>query len=197
MEKGTFVHVSFDLVDQFELRVPSNRTIGAHEEDVTPRICVSTDIRHALLSVPKAGATAKFMQDTDGGMPILIHAYYLSGGQVYVPTREEVPDVEDTNERWLVSLPAKVTRVDYELVDPVIIKMPCMDGEGRNFYEYFIVHTDLKRVRFQDNMENLVRLLSDKVIDKEYLTATYMKYPFKDVVACVGEHLIKKIKENL
>lgn len=47
------VHVSFEEVKEFALRIPAQR--APKEDGSTPRICFSTDIHTAITAMPNGG----------------------------------------------------------------------------------------------------------------------------------------------
>ena len=69
------IHISFDIVDEFIPRVPRQRCPG--EDETVPRICVAEDILNAVNAVPQAGLVMENMKNI--GLPVVIHAYYLTG----------------------------------------------------------------------------------------------------------------------
>lgn len=139
-----YIHVSFDEVEEFIPRVPSNRCEG--EDDAIPRICCSTSVKGALRAIPGAGAAVKNL--LNAGIEPIIHVYLLHPRHSCVihnlKVREYVPDANETDETWLVKTPAWAVRRDYKIVDPVI--------ETVNEYPY-ISECKLKRVRNQNNWE--------------------------------------------
>lgn len=181
MKKNCMVHCSFDLVDHFEPRVPKNRIEGKKSEDGTiARICVASDIRNAINAIPGGGQTVQLMQQM--GMPMIIHAYYLYSDEFIKPSEEQLPDVELTGERWLLKVPDKVYRRDYEITDAFFWKIKDRNGkEGIH-----MVGCNLKQVKFQDNIDNFCNACH---IKRE-------KYPeqilFRTIMTNIGPELIKK-----
>lgn len=117
MKRNSYVHCSFDLVESFKPRVPKTRVIGkfVSEEAETPRICTADTIQHALLGIPGCADVMQNIQKFD--MRIYIHVYYLTSEDIKFPTEEEVPDVKETHEVWILSEPQKIIRQDYEITD--------------------------------------------------------------------------------
>lgn len=61
--RKSMIHVSFDPVEAFVPRVPSQRIEGEMEEDsVTKRICASSTILGALRGIPSGGVRFAFLQ---------------------------------------------------------------------------------------------------------------------------------------
>lgn len=110
MKRNSYVHCSFDLVESFKPRVPKTRVIGkfVSEEAETPRICTADTIQHALLGIPGCADVMQNIQKFD--MRIYIHVYYLTSEDIKFPTEEEVPDVKETHEVWILSEPQKIIR---------------------------------------------------------------------------------------
>ena len=76
------VHVSFDLVDEFIPRIPSQRIEGTYNEEAkTKRICVSGDIHKAVRAIPQFAQVLNYMKAL--GLPLLIHAYYMKSDSIY------------------------------------------------------------------------------------------------------------------
>ena len=79
------MHVSFDPVDGFTLRVPENRLPG--EDDKVPRICLSDFVHSALTSMPYGGIALRGMLDFRKAAAVL-HLYtaaYAGGGGFIEP----------------------------------------------------------------------------------------------------------------
>lgn len=145
-----YVHCSFDLVDEFVPRIPQQRIEGAlHEDDSIPRICVSTDVRRAVMGIPQAGPVVDCMQRL--GLPVIVHAYYMTCGNVYRPDAEEVPDVELTNEHWLLERPECVWRKDYLVTECRFKEIT----DVNNVTALFITDLFCRETGYQDNIENL------------------------------------------
>lgn len=69
-------HVSFEVVDNFDPRVPENRMAG--EDDTTPRICMGTNIKRCITAMPDGGGALKGLlraSEFDSRMKPIIHAY--------------------------------------------------------------------------------------------------------------------------
>lgn len=144
------IHISYDLVDHFELRIPPDRAPG--EDDITPRICTAPDIRSGLAAMPGGGYTA--FQMVNIGLPVVVHAYYLDCEKVIDDVSDKVPDWNVTHEQWCMSEPRKVVRRDYELSDIVFQDAKDCTGKMRKY----ILLATIKRVKNQDNWENLFKL---------------------------------------
>lgn len=95
-KSNSYVHLSFDLVEEFVPRIPKSRL--EKEDAVTPRICVAKYISQALSALPAAGKTIEAMLEI--GMPVIIHAYYLQSDAV-IQTEDllEAVRMPDTQER--------------------------------------------------------------------------------------------------
>ena len=181
-EMVQMVHVSFDLVDSFYLRVQEQRIEGVVKEDqVTKRICVSTSILSALRGIPQAAEVLGWMEKL--GLPKVIHAYYLTG-EVYYPTEEQVPDRSWTYEHWMLELPKAVVRKDYLITKCETLNHTDING---NLHE-IILNAKLEPIKFQDNIDNLCRLFH---LERG-------KYPenisFRTMIANLGEELFEVVK---
>ena len=144
-----YIHVSFDTVECFYPRIPETRCQG--ENDSIPRICVSGSIEASLNAIPQAGNVIENVQEL--GLPVILHAYYLTPeeGEI-LPSevvQQYVPDAETTGEMWLMKAPKKVIRVDFEVTKALI--QDCVDINGDSMKE--IITFDKHRTHFQDNWE--------------------------------------------
>ena len=161
MKRNSYVHCSFDLVESFKPRVPKTRVIGkfVSEEAETPRICTADTIQHALLGIPGCADVMQNIQKFD--MRIYIHVYYLTSEDIKFPTEEEVPDVKETHEVWILSEPQKIIRQDYEITD----------FKTRYHKDYWVLNRKLLSI----DAENLMQDDFWEYATKE-LEAFYQKY---------------------
>lgn len=179
------VHCSFDPVDRFVLRIPEQRIEGKYpEDDKTARICVSSDITKALRAIPQAGIVMTYMRQL--GLPVIIHAYYLKADNYYKPTVAEVPDVNWTDEYWLLSPPDSVYRKDYEVVDFQTSHGVDLNGKDMDY----IIKASMKPAKYQDNMLNLCNAFH----------VDYNKFPkrisFRTFMANCGNEIIKILRKH-
>jgi len=142
-----YIHCSFDVVNEFVPRVPTTRC--KIEDKTTPRICVAPDIRHCLAAMPSAGRIIEWTRAT--GMPVILHAYYLTADKVLTDTRDKVADAEFTHEMWILEKPTSVRRVDYEITSYSIQDGRDMLGDPIKQ----IVNVEIRRVPFTDNLKEL------------------------------------------
>lgn len=142
-----YVHCSFDIVDEFVPRIPKTRC--KIEDDTIPRICVAPDIRHCLFAMPGAGRIIEFAKAV--GMPIVIHAYYLTADKVLEDVSDKVADAEFTKEMWLLSEPTRVYRVDYEITSCLVRDGKDISGDDVKQ----VLCVEIKRVPFTDNLKEL------------------------------------------
>ena len=181
--RKSMVHISFDPVESFVPRVPSNRIEGELEEDsITERICASSTILGALRGVPQGGDVLFQMKRL--GIPIIIHAYYLEGEHI-VPTEQQVPDRCVTDEVWFLKAPEKVRRVDYQITDFELLPV---EGAERSFL--FVLNASIKRCPYGDNKKNLCELLQrdmPKIIDD---------FSFREIMLNIGKDLFSLKKER-
>lgn len=180
------VHCSFDLVDQFVMRVPKQRVEGKYpEEDKTARICVSSSVKKALRAIPQSGMVMTYMRKL--GLPIIVHAYYVRADNFYKPTVLEVPDVKWTDEYWLLCLPKSIYRRDYEITEFETSYITDLNGVEAEF----VTDVHLRPVKFQDNMVNLCGVFH----------ADYRKLPkgvtFRAFMANCGDDLLKITKRKV
>ena len=180
MKRNSYVHCSFDLVESFKPRVPKTRVIGkfVSEEAETPRICTADTIQHALLGIPGCADVMQNIQKFD--MRIYIHVYYLTSEDIKFPTEEEVPDVKETHEVWILSEPQKIIRQDYEITD----------FKTRYHKDYWVLNRKLLSI----DAENLMQDDFWEYATKE-LEAFYQKYKTNyDKNQALG--LLKELEER-
>ena len=146
--RKSMIHVSFDPVEAFVPRVPSQRIEGEMEEDsVTKRICASSTILGALRGIPCGGEVLYQMQRLE--IPLLIHAYYMEGKYI-APTEQQVPDRCVTDEVWFLKTPEKIRVFGYKEVYFLIWRYSPVQGLCRLFL--FIVFF-LFRLRVSRQMD--------------------------------------------
>lgn len=102
-----------ELIEEFTLRVPE-RKMGAENQDL-PRICVAESLQNCLAAHP----TIPFLTNPDDlyylhqysktslrlnkrGIILRLYGFYLEDDKVITPSKDYVPDVEETNERWVL-----------------------------------------------------------------------------------------------
>ena len=173
------VHVSFDLVDEFIPRIPSQRIEGTYNEEAkTKRICVSGDIHKAVRAIPQFAQVLNYMKAL--GLPLLIHAYYMESESIYKPTILELPDVNWTDEYWILERPEKVYRRDYIITDYKIIHLKDLNGTDAEF----VSSIHFKPVAYQDNQQNLCKIFQ----------TDSSKFPknilFRTFLSCCGKDLL-------
>lgn len=101
-----FFHVSYcDLGDTFIFtpRVPASRS--AYEDDVTERICVSTDPEKCLLGIEGVSSLSNWVLYMESGLiafPEDIIVYELYSECFIRPDEKQVEDVYRTNEHWIL-----------------------------------------------------------------------------------------------
>ena len=143
-----YIHVSFDLVDQFEPKIPD--TTLDREDKVTPRICTAPTLLDALQAMTHPAMVIRKLKEI--GIPPIIHAYYLTSDKICIPTVEQLPDVDITGERWIMDRPSKVLRRDYQIVDDEYLpRINLIDGKR----SYFLLSCRFIPVHYQDNYQNL------------------------------------------
>lgn len=174
----TYVHVSFEVVESFVPRIPQ-QVIEGKEDSVTKRICAAPDVISALNAVPEAGFAIQGMQILN--MPVIVHAYYLSG-EFVKPTTEQVPDQEQTGEMWLINRPSKVHRVDYRLENILMIK----HTDKNHITQPYLVGCKLKRTKFCDNAESLRFILRNN-----QSTKLLAQYSFRTIAANIARYYPK------
>lgn len=80
-----------------EPRVPESKDMD--ENDTTPRICVAQTILGCLQSI---GATSLTFHSDDHSAKIYIYKAKVPVKDIYQPTVEDVPDVWQTGELWIM-----------------------------------------------------------------------------------------------
>lgn len=179
----TMVHVSFDTVDKFIPRVPRQRCIN--EDSITPRICVAPDLTSALQAIPQAGEVIYNMKRL--GVPVIVHAYYLECDSILNANEINVPDACVTGEMWLTDTPSKVYRCDYELTDSyTVLRKDKCGTEGR-----LLLGARYKRVRFQNNWENLAYHVCQTNVKAEEFLEKMPSITFRTFMSNLDDELIK------
>lgn len=184
------VHVSFDCVERFVPRIP--KTAAEGEDTTIPRICVTDSITHGLQAMAWAGKTLTVMQKL--GLPLIVHAYYMSDDHVLAPdiVQQFVPDAKANHEHWLTECPKIIRRVDYELVRPKIF----VPENKIDWEDYRVERTSLRRLHFTDNAHILAERLS--VEDAKLFAGIVRKagycrtlcYMERELVSALGEERI-------
>lgn len=199
-KRTSYVHCSWDIIHPFTFtpRIPSGRIgrlpNGASEDSTTPRICVANSVNHALTAMPGTGKAIKSMRMV--GIPVIIHAYYLSIDEKYVyrPSKEEVPDAEWTGELWLLKEPDKVIRRDYLISDEFIYHTR---NQYDQEYEKFI-GCDITPCKFTDNYVNFIRSLSENSLgnpDENILQVIKGYTSFRSLMQNLDEEFLEQLKE--
>lgn len=173
------VHVTFDLVNEFIPRIPEQRIEGMYNEDSkTARICVSGDIHKAVRAIPQFAQVLNYMKALE--LPLLIHAYYMKSESIYKPTILEVPDVNWTDEFWILESPDKVYRRDYIITDYKTIHLKDLNGTNAEFVS--TIH--FKPAAYQDDYQNLCKIFQ----------TDSSKFPknilFRTFLSCCGKDLL-------
>lgn len=181
--RKSMIHVSFDPVEAFVPRVPSQRIEGEMEEDsVTKRICASSTILGALRGIPSGGEVLHQMQRLE--IPLLIHAYYMEGKYI-VPTEQQVPDRFVTDEVWFLRTPEKIRRVDYLVTD---LELFSLDGVDKSLQ--FVLNASVKRCPYGDNKKNLCELFQKKH------PQNIEEFSFREIMLSAGNDLFLAKKER-
>lgn len=100
-----FYHVSYDRVPKFVLRVPKNRLYG--EDDVTPRICLSTSIEQCVNAKPFSAQALYLAREFGLAMALYVYTFRsedIPEGKLLGPEGlvDLVPDAAESNEYWLL-----------------------------------------------------------------------------------------------
>ena len=100
-----FYHVSYDRVPKFVLRVPKNRLYG--EDDVTPRICLSTSIEQCVNAKPFSAQALYLAREFGLAMALYVYTFRsedIPEGRLLGPEGlvDLVPDALESNEYWLL-----------------------------------------------------------------------------------------------
>ena len=112
----------------FQPRVPYTAMQG--EDRTVPRICGCLDIRGCFTALGVTGTfrrclnsnpDAKSYENDDEAYPVLIAKFSDYAGWT-APGKDQVPDIEDTGERWLLS-PARPEKIYLKWLDAYSIKM--------------------------------------------------------------------------
>lgn len=193
MKRNSYVHCSFDLVESFKPRVPKTRVIGkfVSEEAETPRICTADTIQHALLGIPRCADVMQNIQKFD--MRIYIHVYYLTSEDIKFPTEEEVPDVKETHEVWILSEPQKIIWQDYEITDFKTSYHKDLNG----IKHQILVGCKIKRVSNIDNIsyfiDNIIPNLPKQKAEKFY--ELLKKFSYRTFMNSMDDEFMDKIQE--
>ena len=181
--KAKYVHVSFDVVEEFLPRVPKQRTEG--EDDKISRICVSDSVLHSLNAMVDAGKVLMLMQRLN--LPLIIHVYYMDSNDAWDTdvVSKYVPDAKEHNEKWLLSAPKGVHRIDYLIEDPYMAYV----GEKH----VAILGVSLKRIQFADNIANLANKFG---ANTQKLRDLVKDFGYAEMLCNIGPELIKLQEER-
>jgi len=138
-----------------EVVVPSVPVTTAFEEDVvTERICMSATIEDCISAIGTIGVFRRCVGHNEDAKsyatagievyPIIIQTFEVDESDIYVPTKEDVPDVDMTGEVWLLR-PMRPVECKLVWLDMFSIDVDSADFchcIGVRFYENFPVgHT--------------------------------------------------------
>ena len=161
------------------------------EEAETPRICTADTIQHALLGIPGCADVMQNIQKFD--MRIYIHVYYLTSEDIKFPTEEEVPDVKETHEVWILSEPQKIIRQDYEITDFKTRYHKDLNG----IKHQILVGCKIKRVSNIDNIsyfiDNIIPNLPKQKAEKFY--ELLKKFSYRTFMNSMDDEFMDKIQE--
>lgn len=186
-------HVSFDIVENFTPRIPPDWARMEGENATIPRICVAKNIADCLNGMPLAGETVKKMEAL--GIPVIIHVYEFEAERPYVMSNKEVsvyvPDAELTGEMWILSHGKLVGRTDYELTN-IEYK------ETRLFLadRCFITKFDAKKVRFSDNVRNLMDRVGYVEENRELVYGMMVEKTFTSVVNAMYKDFLEILERK-
>lgn len=86
-------------------------TAAPEEDTTTPRICIGLNLIDCFTSIGVFGVFRRCMSACEDAKsyavkgnevyPIIIQVFNVEESDIHVPTKEEVPDAEDTHELWL------------------------------------------------------------------------------------------------
>ena len=188
MRKKKYIHVSFDVVEEFIPRVPKSRL--ENEDSEIQRICVTDNIDHCLHAMVAAGRTLELMQQVN--VPCIIHAYYLDCEDIWETKRvsKYVPDAKENHESWLLSKSTRIYRVDYEIQD-IMIHHCADDSDPRNA---ILASYQLKRTHFQDNSTLLAKRFH--VTDSETFSKLIKEHGYVIVMCDMGPDLIRLLENK-
>lgn len=159
----SYIHVSFDEVEEFIPRVPKYKL--PEENNKISRICVSDSIQRGLSSIPGIKEISENLY-TYEYEPIL-HVYYLEPQENGFLSTEEIEDyVDDVSfyrESWLTKSPKKVRRIDYRWKDPYV------DLNYDGLY-YQLVQGKFERVKRTDGISDF---LNDLGVTEEIREGLY------------------------
>lgn len=112
-----YLHLSYDKIEKFELRVPQNRIEG--EDGETKRICLSTSIESAVNAKPGSAELLKIALDRN--LALVFYLYTVKIGETDVIPPEQlvrkygVLDAELNQEHWITHIP--IFREELYLLD--------------------------------------------------------------------------------
>lgn len=184
-----YVHVSFDIVEHFEPRIP--RTWAKTEDRAIKRICVTDRIQRGLNAMAQAGLTLQIMQKL--GLPLIIHAYYMESENVIAPEQVQnfVPDALTNHESWLTETPKRIWRVDYEVIDPVLYHFHD-DPDPKHL---IVASAPLRTISFSDNVDNFVKRFH--IFQPDDVARLLREHGFSAVLCNLEETLLElKVKED-
>ena len=169
------LHASFDVVNSFYPRVPSEQTRMRGENDTIPRVCVCPTIAQCITAMPLAGETASKMHKL--GMPVILHVYELASDNILSnqAVQKYVPDAFETSEMWILDAPKIHSRTDY------ILDIQFKEVFERGELYHTIQRFKYTKVQYQDNVENLLNIL-DIEEKREEWENLMRKHPFQSLL---------------
>lgn len=122
------LHVSFDPVEQFYPRVPSQLASGnwIGEDEKTPRICLSDSIERAITATPGGGFALQGMMACKNFLAPVLHLYFCDTNEdeqgflspKIVEQDHGIWDAPSTHEWWALKTPHfahKIIRVTWAI----------------------------------------------------------------------------------
>ena len=177
--QSKYIHVSFDIVNSFEPRVPKSRIEG--EDGTIPRICVTNRLLDCINAMPSGPETLQAMQQL--GLPLIIHAYYMQAQGIWDTETviNYVPDARCYHESWIRTVPTHVRRVDYRVMEPQFYQTK--SGPLR------LLGAQFKRCSFSDNVTKLADLFH--LHDSSTFAELIRKYGYAKVMFNLKDEFLK------
>ena len=130
-------HISEKPLEHLTLhpRIPDNyMTQNGYEDNVTPRVCFSTDISTCILALPFKSK----------GMQLYVYKpKHIYNQGIYIPTSDEVPDAKLSQEIWSLNSIELQPFCMIELQDAIEPGLPYLYGDNQEaelfFYDYKII----------------------------------------------------------
>lgn len=163
-------HISKDGKIPAFIPFVTRRSIQEEDRSV-PRVCVSENLWDCF-----AGYAA-VVEDFDTSPDGFLGGYYIYSlpfKQAIIPKTDVLPDVEETNERWIVGYDEEHLEIKPTIIGKVFVRTISNTRNGRKINRqltlYLEVFKDVDRLRVHENLpltEGFYKLVVDGVVDRK------------------------------